>query len=94
MGMVTSSNENSYLVIWRKMVISGQSGIGWDDRVNLYSFLTISFQFPLALEWSKKVNPLVKSVYIPNGVDTNKFKPEGEKISIDLKNQLFFVSER
>ncbi len=69
-----------------KMVISGQSGIGWDDRVNLYSlpnyFIPIS---SLALEWSKKVNPLVKSVYIPNGVDTNKFKPEGEKISIDLK---------
>lgn len=77
------------LITWitgGKMIVSGQSGMGWDDRVNLYAlpnyFVPISSQ---ALEWSKKVNPLVKSVYIPNGVDTNKFKPEGEKIGIDLK---------
>lgn len=69
-----------------KMIVSGQSGMGWDDRVNLYClpnyFVPISSQ---ALKWSRKVNPLVKSIYIPNGVDTSKFKPEGEKISTDLK---------
>ena len=50
-----------------KMVISGQSGIGWDDRNNLWcfpnTFVAIS---TYARNWAKRVNPLVKSVYIPN----------------------------
>lgn len=58
-----------------KMIVSGQSGIGWDDRVNLYTFpnvfITLSSK---ALNWARKVNPFVKSVYIPNGVDLDKFK--------------------
>ena len=77
------------LITWLmggKMIVSGQSGMGWDDRVNLYSlpnyFIPIS---SLALGWARKVNPLVKSKYIPNGVDAKKFKPEGEKINIDLR---------
>lgn len=57
-----------------KMIISGQSGVGLDDRLNLYSipdvFVAIS---SYALEKSKKINPFVKSVYIPNGVDLDKF---------------------
>lgn len=57
-----------------KMVISGQSGVGLDDRLNLYSmpdaFVALS---SYALEQSKKRNPFVKSVYIPNGVDLNRF---------------------
>ena len=57
------------------MIVSGQSGMGWDDRVNLYSFpnyfIPISSE---ALRWAKRINPFVKSVFIPNGVDLNKFK--------------------
>jgi glycosyltransferase involved in cell wall biosynthesis len=56
------------------MIVSGQSGMGWDDRINLYSFpdafVALSSK---ALSWAKKVNPFVKSVYIPNGVDLEKF---------------------
>jgi glycosyltransferase involved in cell wall biosynthesis len=80
------------LITWLtggKMIMSGQSGMGWDDRVNLYSlpnyFIPISSQ---ALEWARKVNPFVKSKYIPNGVDAKKFKPEGEKINPDLKKPI------
>lgn len=58
-----------------KLYISGQSGVGRDDRLNLYSmpnvFIALSSK---ALSWAKKVNPLVKSVYIPNGVDLDTFK--------------------
>lgn len=58
-----------------KMVVSGQSGVGLDDRLNLYAFpdafVAIS---SYALEESKKRNPFVKCVYIPNGVDLNTFK--------------------
>lgn len=57
-----------------KMIVSGQSGIGWDDRLNLYSFpdsfVALSSS---ALIWSKKIAPWVKSLYIPNGADLDKF---------------------
>lgn len=57
-----------------KVIISGQSGAGLDDRLNLYTFphcfigLT-SYQS----EWAKRVNPFVKVKTIPNGVDLNRF---------------------
>jgi len=71
------------------MIVSGQSGMGWDDKVNLYSFPNYFIAISnTALQWAKKVNPFVKSVYIPNGVDTKKFKPDGEKINIDLKKPI------
>ncbi|KKP40661.1 MAG: hypothetical protein UR29_C0001G0069 [Candidatus Woesebacteria bacterium GW2011_GWC2_33_12] len=61
-----------------KMIVSGQSGIGWDDRLNLYAlpnyFIALSLK---ALNWAKKINPFVKSVYIPNGVDLAKFTFKG-----------------
>ncbi|HJY98767.1 MAG TPA: glycosyltransferase family 4 protein [Patescibacteria group bacterium] len=60
-----------------KMIVSGQSGMGWDDRLNLYAcpdrFIALSSR---ALSWARKVNPFVKSVRIPNGVDIEKFKPK------------------
>jgi glycosyltransferase involved in cell wall biosynthesis len=63
-----------------KMVVSGQSGMGWDDKINLYSFpdafVTLSSK---ALTWAKRVNPFVKSLYIPNGVDMKKFSPSDRK---------------
>jgi glycosyltransferase involved in cell wall biosynthesis len=69
-----------------KMVISGQTGMGWDEKNNLWSlpntFVALS---QTAKEWSKKVNPLVKSIQISNGVDINKFKPYGEKFETKLK---------
>ncbi len=56
------------------MVISGQSGVGLDDRLNLYSmpdaFVALSTH---ALHQSKQRNPLVRCTYIPNGVDLNRF---------------------
>lgn len=58
-----------------KMIVSGQSGVGLDDRLNLYAFpdafVAIS---SYALKKSKERNPFVKSVYIPNGVDLDTFK--------------------
>ena len=68
-----------------KMIVSGQSGMGWDDRLNLYSFpdsfVALSSK---ALDWAKKANPLVKSVYIPNGVDPEKFTHNGESFQSGL----------
>jgi glycosyltransferase involved in cell wall biosynthesis len=68
-----------------KMVISGQSGKGWDDRNNLWcfpnAFVALSQELSL---WAKKANPFVRVVHIPNGVNTKKFKPKGNKIEFKL----------
>ena len=72
-----------------KMVISGQSGKGWDDRNNLWSlpdaFIALSTQ---AKNWAKKAMPLVKVRYIPNGVDTKKFRKDGPKFKTNLKRPI------
>lgn len=62
------------------MIVSGQSGMGWDDRINLYCFPDVFIALSSeALKWAKRVNPFVSSVYIPNGVDINKFQPPRTK---------------
>ncbi len=80
------------LITWLyggKMVISGQSGVGWDDRNNLWCFpncFTALSSF--AFSWARKANPLVKIEYIPNGVDTQKFTPPGEPLPTKLKEPI------
>lgn len=76
----TNGREQVFLIriiTWltnAKMMVSGQSGKGWDDRLNLYAmpdvFIALSTK---ALNWAKTVNPFVKSIYIPNGVDLKRF---------------------
>ena len=72
-----------------KMVISGQSGKGWDDRNNLWSFPNafVAISSHLA-DWAKKANPLVKIEYVPNGVDTKKFNPKGVVFKPKLQRQI------
>ena len=74
------------LLTGAKMIVSGQSGMGWDDKVNLYScpnaFVALSKK---ALAWAKEVNPRVKSLYIPNGVDLTKFNPKGKVYKTRIK---------
>lgn len=72
-----------------KVVISGQSGVGWDDRINLFSlpdaFVAISKR---ARDWAKKFAPFVKSLYIPDGVDLQKFRPGGNKFRHNLPGKV------
>lgn len=72
-----------------KMVVSGQSGIGLDDRLNLYAmpnaFVALSSK---ALAKSKERNPFVRSVYIPNGVDLNRFKIKDLRLNKTTKTIL------
>ncbi|EKD94483.1 MAG: glycosyltransferase [uncultured bacterium] len=61
-----------------KMIVSGQSGVGIDDRLNLYAMPDVFVALSnFAAEKSKKRNPFVKVVCIPNGVDLSKFAPQG-----------------
>ena len=58
----------------KKIVISGQSGPGLDDRMNILTFPNAFVSLTeYQKKWAKKANPLVRSCVIPNGVDLNKF---------------------
>lgn len=68
-----------------KMVISGQAGMGWDEKNNLWCFPNTFVALSLrAKKWAKSVNPLIKTVYIPNGVDTKRFTSKGPKLKTQL----------
>ncbi len=61
-----------------KILISGHAGVGFDDRWNLILgkpdiFVALSQK---ALSWAKNIYPKEKLVYIPNGIDTEKFNPK------------------
>ena len=67
------------------MVVTGHSGMGWDDRVNLFAhpnvFVALSnFQ----ANWARKNGFGVKVVKIPNGVDLIKFSPSTKNKQIKL----------
>lgn len=69
-----------------KLVITGQSGIGTDDIWNIVFTKPDLF---VALTdhnaaWAKKWAWGSSIIKIPNGVDLNKFSPDGEKIKVDL----------
>ncbi len=75
------------IVTWlthSKMIVSGQSGIGWDDKLNLLAFPNAFVALSeKASNWAKKFNPSIKVVQIPNGVDLNKF----------TNNNLYFTNK-
>ena len=57
-----------------KLIISGQSGKGWDDKNNLWCFPdTFVALTKNSAEWAKNVNPFVRIKNIPNGVNIKQF---------------------
>ena len=79
------------LIARYKLIISGQSGPGIDDIFNL---LTLPDIFVALTDFAATGAGKLRSaktwswgtrvVVIPNGVDLGKFKPQGEKMNIDL----------
>lgn len=73
----------------KKLVISGQAGLGWDDRWNLMMhpdlFVAISDR---NYRWALKHSNGVNITTIPNGVDTIHFTPEGNIIELNLKHPI------
>lgn len=72
-----------------KVVIIGQSGKGWDDRINLLSFpnlfiATSNYQ----KSWAKKTNIFVRTKYIPNGINFNVFNNDKAKLKTNLKRPI------
>ena len=76
-----------------KMIVSGQSGMGWDDRNNLWcfpdAFIALSSR---ARIWAKKANPFINVKYIPNGVDVDKFCPGGKTIETRLNKPIILCA--
>lgn len=69
-----------------RLLISGHSGIGRDDIWNIVIvrpdvFVALTNQMA---RWAKSWAWGVKVAEIPNGIDLSKFKPEGEKINLEL----------
>lgn len=76
------------LLTWvygNKVIIFGHSGIGWDDRVNLWTcpnrFVALS---NFSMKWATKVNPFINIVHVPIPVNLDKFSPIGPKTK-DIK---------
>jgi glycosyltransferase involved in cell wall biosynthesis len=95
--LIIPTNGRAQVVITRmvtwlngsKMVVSGQSGIGWDDKVNLLVMPDVFIALTdKAKNWAKRFNPLVRVEKIPNGVDLNKFSSEGESYKTNLKKPI------
>jgi glycosyltransferase involved in cell wall biosynthesis len=80
------------LITWLyggKMIISGQSGMGWDDRNNLWCFPNVFIALSSkASGWARKINPLVKVFRIPNGSDLKIFNSKGIKYKTTLKKPI------
>lgn len=73
----------------KKILISAQSGIGFDDRINAWTFpdalvCLSAFQ----LKWAKTVNPFIKIVRIPNGVNTDKFNSQVSPMIAKLQHPI------
>lgn len=68
-----------------KMVAVGHAGIGRDEIWNLWTmpnvFVALSTR---AREWAERINPFVRSVYIPNGVDLKNFLPGDTQVKLSL----------
>lgn len=67
----------------KKMVIVGHSGIGWDDRINLFTrpdaFVALTNR---QKKWAQKNAFGVKIEKIPDGVDDKKFSAKSENVSV------------
>lgn len=73
----------------RKIIISGQSGPGMDDRINILTFPNVFVGLTkYQSDWAKKANKFVKIETIPNGVDLEKFTIGGRPIKLDIKKPI------
>ncbi|OGD08925.1 hypothetical protein A2397_04995 [Candidatus Amesbacteria bacterium RIFOXYB1_FULL_44_23] len=75
------------LVNQKKCFISGQSGPGADDKLNLLTFPDAFIGLTTyQCRWAKAFNPLVKVVHISNGVDPEVFSPKARPLSLQIKS--------
>lgn len=89
--------ESTLCKLWavkhrKKVIISGQSGKGLEDRLNLYTFPDAFVPITShALRHSKARNPFVRLSYIPNGVDLDEFRPAGKSYNTKLHKPIILT---
>jgi len=75
-----------------KMLITGRSGPGWDERFNLFCrpdiFVALT---PAHQAWAEKYSAKSKIWQIPNGVDLEKFNPQIKPLEIDLPRPIILT---
>lgn len=75
-----------------RIIVSGQSGKGWDDKNNLWAFPdTFVALTKESTKWASKFNPFVKVTTIPNGVDLDKFNNKKADIFKDLEKPIILT---
>lgn len=78
-------------ILKAKLLVSGQSGPGWNDRVNLFFHPDVFIALTQTQsQWASKATLWKKQkiVVIPNGVDINRFKPLGNSYSHGLNHPI------
>lgn len=53
---------------------------------NIYIALTVYTK-----KWLERFNPFLKVVYIPNGVDTDRFSPKNKPVKLNLERPIFLT---
>jgi glycosyltransferase involved in cell wall biosynthesis len=85
-GRLQAVASRIWSVLHRKKCLSiGQSGLGADDKLNLFTFPDVFIGLTdYQCAWARKINPLVKTARISNGVDLSKFSPSipGQKFGL------------
>lgn len=74
------------LLTGTKLVLTGHSGLGQDDKVNLWLFPDVFVVFSESQKrWAQKVNPKVKIIKIPHAVDLARFNPGAKAVKLNLE---------
>jgi glycosyltransferase involved in cell wall biosynthesis len=75
-----------------KLILAGFSGLGWDDKVNLWlkpdCFIACT---NYQANWARSINPSVFVKTINIGVNTDQFSPLGSKFNHGLKPPVVLV---
>jgi glycosyltransferase involved in cell wall biosynthesis len=77
-----------------RVIVAGQSGPGWNDKINLYVNPDIFVALTKTqAKWAKKATPWKnqKIVVIPNGVNLDEYSPRGTKRVIDLPEPIILA---
>ena len=73
-----------------KLVLAGHSGLGRDDKLNLWLCPDMFICFSQAqARWAKSVNPWARIRVIPHGVDLEKFNPQVKPKKLPFKKPIF-----
>jgi glycosyltransferase involved in cell wall biosynthesis len=89
-GRLQSVTARAWSLWHRKKYLAvGQSGLGADDKLNLFTFPDVFIGLTdYQCRWARQVNSLVRTARISNGVNTQKFSPDVTPFAFNLPKPL------